>query len=144
MKEYLPASYRRDTVTASIEGNGFIVLAEDQEIAIEFINSLSPEHLEIFSKDYGRLLEQIKNVGAITVNGSSVLTDYYCGINHILPTNGQAKFRGGLSILDFVKVLRTVIAPNNYSEKTFSVVDELGRCEGLLNHVKSVSFKCKK
>jgi len=144
MKEYLPASYRRDIVTASIEGNGFIVLAEDQKIAIEFINRLSPEHLEIFAKDYGRLLEQIKNVGAITVNGSSVLTDYYCGINHILPTNGQAKFRGGLSILDFVKVLRTVIAPNNYSEKTFSVVYQLGTCEGLPNHVKSLSVKCKK
>ncbi|MBC7091441.1 MAG: histidinol dehydrogenase, partial [Nitrososphaeria archaeon] len=141
MKECLPLAYRKDTVTASIEGNGFIVLAEDEKIALEFINRLSPEHLEIFSKDYKRLLEEIENVGAITVNGSSVLTDYYCGINHILPTNGQAKFRGGLSCLDFVKVVRAVIAPDNYSEKTFSVVNQLGACEGLLNHVRSLNAK---
>ncbi|MGB9727660.1 MAG: histidinol dehydrogenase [Nitrososphaeria archaeon] len=141
MREYLPVAFRKDIVTVSIEGNGFIVLAEDEKIAVEFINRLSPEHLEIFSKDYKRLLEEIENVGAITVNGSSVLTDYYCGINHILPTNGQAKFRGGLSCLDFVKVVRAVIAPVNYSIKTFSVVNQLGACEGLLNHVKSLNAK---
>ncbi len=141
LPEYIMSAHRRDTVNFSIEDNGFLALVEGQDVAIDFINELAPEHLEIFSKDYGKILESIKNVGAIMVNGSSVLTDYYCGVNHILPTSGQAKYRGGLSCLDFAKLIKVVVASNRYSEKTFSVVEQLGESEGLLNHVNSIRHK---
>lgn len=141
LSKYISLSYRKNIVNSSIECNGFLVLAENQEAAADFINELAPEHLEIISKDYEKFLDSIKNVGAIMVNGSSVLTDYYCGVNHILPTYGQAKYRGGLSCLDFLKVVRAVIAPNEYSEKTFFVVNQLGTSEGLLNHVNSLKYR---
>ncbi|MEM2153748.1 MAG: histidinol dehydrogenase [Nitrososphaeria archaeon] len=143
LPEYIMSSYRRDIVSASIERNGFLALAEEQEVAIDFINELAPEHLEIFSKDYEKILVTVKNAGAIMVNGSSVLTDYYCGINHILPTGGHAKIRGGLSCLDFVKVMKVIVTLDRYSEKIFFVVKQLGESEGLLNHVKSLKYKMK-
>ncbi|MEM2741336.1 MAG: histidinol dehydrogenase [Nitrososphaeria archaeon] len=143
LPEYIMSSYRRDIVSASIERNGFLALAEEQEVAIDFINELAPEHFEIFSKDYEKILVTVKNAGAIMVNGSSVLTDYYCGINHILPTGGHAKIRGGLSCLDFVKVMKVIVTLDRYSEKIFFVVKQLGESEGLLNHVKSLKYKMK-
>ncbi|MEM0385477.1 MAG: histidinol dehydrogenase [Nitrososphaeria archaeon] len=143
LPEYIMSSYRRDIVSASIERNGFLALAEEQEVAIDFINELAPEHLEIFSKDYEKILVTVKNAGAIMVNGSSVLTDYYCGINHILPTGGHAKIRGGLSCLDFIKVMKVIVTLDRYSEKIFFVVKQLGESEGLLNHVKSLKYKMK-
>jgi len=138
LEEHVTSCYRSEVVRSSIEDNGFILLAEDEKAAVDFINEFSPEHLEIFSENFEHILESIKSVGAVTVNGSSVLTDYYSGINHILPTYGQAKRRGGLSCLDFLKIIRVAVAPKEYSEKIVSVVRELGECEGLPNHANSI------
>ncbi|MCX8188273.1 MAG: histidinol dehydrogenase [Nitrososphaeria archaeon] len=141
LPEYIMSAHRRNIVNLSIENNGFLALAENEEVAVDFINELAPEHLEIFSKDYEKILDSIKNVGAIMINGSSVVTDYYCGINHILPTSGQARYRGGLSCLDFVKIVKVIVASEKYSEKTHFVIEQLGKCEGLLNHVNSLMYR---
>ncbi|MEM0053661.1 MAG: histidinol dehydrogenase [Nitrososphaeria archaeon] len=141
LPDYINSSYRRDVVNSAIENNGFLALAEEEDVAIDFINELAPEHLEIFSKNYQKILDSINDAGAIVVNGSSVLTDYYCGINHILPTTGQAKYRGGLSCLDFVKVIKISVPSDRYSEKILFVVNQLGKSEGLLNHVNSLKHK---
>ncbi len=103
--EYLKTLSRADIIKKSLDQYGTILLAEDMEQAIQAVDAIAPEHLEIVTRDPFEKMMKVKNAGAIFIgeNSSEPLGDYYAGPNHVLPTNGTAKFFSPLSVDDFMK-----------------------------------------
>jgi histidinol dehydrogenase len=125
---------------SSIENNGAIVIVDAMEQAVEFSNSLAPEHLALHD---GALLGGIKHAGAVFLGPSSpeAAGDYASGPNHVLPTSGAARLRGGLSTVDFVKVISVQeLTPASLAGLT-PAITTLARAEGLEAHARSVEAR---
>jgi histidinol dehydrogenase len=131
---------RKEVVKQALEERSFIVVADSVKAAAEFVNKFCPEHLEVNARDYKSFVNLIDNVGVIIVNSPSALTDYYVGVNHVLPTNGYAKFRGGLSVLDYIKTIKVVVVSRLGIKRSLSTVKALAAAEGLINHARSVEY----
>jgi histidinol dehydrogenase len=124
----------------SIENNGAIVIVDAMERAIEFSNALAPEHLALHD---AALLGGIKHAGAVFLGPSSpeAAGDYASGPNHVLPTSGAARLRGGLSTVDFVKVVSVQeLSPASLAGLT-PAITTLARAEGLEAHARSVEAR---
>lgn len=127
----------------SIENYGHIYVAESMEQAIQAINSLAPEHLEVMTDEAVQVANQISHAGAIFIGrySSEPVGDYFAGTNHVLPTNSTARFASGLNVDDFIK--RTSIV--YYSEKTWAQnapkIARLARLEGLEGHARAVESR---
>lgn len=134
---------RQEIARASIENFGAIYVAEKMADAIEAVNSLAPEHLEIVTKNAEAVAEQIRHAGGIFIGrySSEPVGDYFAGTNHILPTNSTARFASGLNVDDFVKKSSIVF----YSEKTWAEnapkIARLARMEGLEGHARAVESR---
>ena len=96
---------REEIARGSIENFGCIYIAESLEQAVDAVNELAPEHLEIITKHPEELSKKIKHAGAIFIGrfSSEPVGDYFAGTNHVLPTNSTARFSSGLCVDDFVK-----------------------------------------
>ena len=103
--QFIAELSRKEIMTKSIENYGYILVAESMQDAIDAANDIASEHLEIMTKNPFEVMTKIQNAGAIFIGeySSEPLGDYFAGPNHILPTNGTAKFFGPLSVDDFVK-----------------------------------------
>jgi histidinol dehydrogenase len=124
----------------SIENNGAIVIVDAMERAVEFSNALAPEHLALHD---AALLGRIKHAGAVFLGPSSpeAAGDYASGPNHVLPTSGAARLRGGLSSADFVKVISVQeLSPSALAGLT-PAITTLARAEGLEAHARSVEVR---
>jgi len=124
----------------SIENNGAIVIVDAMEQAVEFSNALAPEHLALHDP---ALLGGIKHAGAVFLGPSSpeAAGDYASGPNHVLPTSGAARLRGGLSTVDFVKVISVQqLSPSALAALT-PAITTLARAEGLEAHARSVEAR---
>jgi histidinol dehydrogenase len=124
----------------SIENNGAIVIVDSMERAVEFSNELAPEHLALHDT---ALLGEIKHAGAVFLGPSSpeAAGDYASGPNHVLPTSGAARLRGGLSTVDFVKVISVQeLSPAALAGLT-PAITTLARAEGLEAHARSVEVR---
>src|SRR5580698_1100571 len=124
----------------SIENNGAIVIVDAMERAVDFSNALAPEHLALHDP---ALLGGIKHAGAVFLGPSSpeAAGDYASGPNHVLPTSGAARLRGGLSVMDFVKVISVQeLTPAALAGLT-SAIATLARAEGLEGHARSVEAR---
>lgn len=134
---------RQEVARASIEKFGVIYVAETLADAVEAINSLAPEHLEIVTTNAEALAEQIRHAGGIFIGrySSEPVGDYFAGTNHVLPTNSTARFASGLNVDDFVKKSSIVY----YSEKTWRdnapKIARLARMEGLEGHARAVESR---
>ncbi|KPN97885.1 histidinol dehydrogenase [Lysinibacillus sp. ZYM-1] len=134
---------RQEVARASIENFGVIYLAETVSDAVEAINSLAPEHLEIVTKNAEAIAEQIRHAGCIFMGrySSEPVGDYFAGTNHVLPTNSTARYASGLTVDDFVKKSSIVY----YSEKTWKdnapKIARLARMEGLEGHARAVESR---
>ncbi len=124
----------------SIETNGAIVVVETLERAVEISNALAPEHLALYD---GSLLAKIRHAGAVFVGASSpeAAGDYASGPNHVLPTSGAARLRGGLSAADFVKVIAVQELTPEGLEGLTPAISRLARAEGLEAHARSVEVR---
>ena len=124
----------------SIEINGAIVVVETLERAVEISNALAPEHLALHD---GSLLAKIRHAGAVFVGPSSpeAAGDYASGPNHVLPTSGAARLRGGLSAADFVKVIAVQELTSKGLEHLTPAITQLARAEGLEAHARSVEVR---
>jgi len=124
----------------SIETNGAIVVVETLERAVEISNALAPEHLALHDGD---LLAKIRHAGAVFVGPSSpeAAGDYASGPNHVLPTSGAARLRGGLSAADFVKVIAVQELTREGLERLTPAITQLARAEGLEAHARSVEIR---
>jgi histidinol dehydrogenase len=124
----------------SIETNGAIVVVNDLEQAVEISNTLAPEHLALHD---GSLLGKIRHAGAVFVGASSPESagDYASGPNHVLPTSGAARQRGGLSAADFVKVIAVQELSREALGKLTPTIATLARAEGLEAHARSAEVR---
>ncbi|MHA1917514.1 MAG: histidinol dehydrogenase [Candidatus Ranarchaeia archaeon] len=134
---------RKDRVNLAIENGGRIIHVPSIKEGIKIVNDFAPEHLEINTKDPMKILELIRNVGAIGIGEYSpvALTDYGIGINHVLPTSGYAKYRSGLSTRDFVKLISVTKGNKNSNSKFGPTVMELAKSEDLMLHYKSMRVR---
>ena len=124
----------------SIENNGAIVVLDTLEQAVEVSNALAPEHLALHDET---LLDKIRHAGAVFVGASSPESagDYASGPNHVLPTSGAARLRGGLSAADFVKVIAVQqLSPEGLAKLT-PAITALARAEGLEAHARSAEVR---
>ena len=130
---------RSSIIKESISKNGFIAVCKNQNEVIELANKIAPEHMELMVKNAKSLSKKITGAGLVLIgkNTPSAASDYILGTNHILPTNGFGRTRGGLSVLDFLK-LQTVVESSldylNYSEYDLETLTD---AEGLPNHYKA-------
>jgi histidinol dehydrogenase len=124
----------------SIDNNGAIVMVDSLEQAVEFSNALAPEHLALHEP---QLLPSIQNAGSVFLGPMSpeAAGDYASGPNHVLPTSGQARLRGGLSAADFVKVISVQELSRDTLANLTLAITTLARAEGLEAHARSVEIR---
>ncbi|MEK6733120.1 MAG: histidinol dehydrogenase [Candidatus Omnitrophota bacterium] len=124
---------------------GYIVLARNIEQAVEVINRIAPEHLEILIKRPNRILKKIQNAGAIFTGPYSpvCIGDYVAGPSHILPTGGTARFFSGLGVRSFLKSIHTISYSRKALEKEKVSIEKMTKIEGLEKHLESFKVRFK-
>ena len=124
----------------SIKNNGLIILVDNIDEAIKIANKKAPEHLELQVKNINDYVGKFKNYGSLFIGSfaAEVLGDYSSGLNHTLPTNTTARYTGGLSVKDFIKIQTTLRVKKNGLDQIGPVAENLGNMEGLDGHAKSV------
>ena len=146
VENYLKNLKRSKIASASWYNNGAIIIAKDIDEAIELVNFIAPEHLELIFKNAKQSIKKIKNAGAIFIgpNTPEAIGDYIAGPNHVLPTNGTAKFSSGLGVIDFYK--RTTIVDCN--KESLGIIGKhaitLAKAEGLEAHAMSIALRINK
>ena len=131
---------RSSIIKASISKNGFIAICKNQNEMIELANKIAPEHLELMVKNARSLSKKITGAGLVLIgkNTPSAASDYLLGTNHILPTNGFGRTRGGLSVLDFLKIQTVVESKKSRLRNISDSLKTLTDAEDLPNHYKAV------
>ena len=134
---------RRDTIEKSLENYGRIFVADTMDSAIEAANDIASEHMEILTKDPWMTMTRITNAGAIFLGeySSEPLGDYYAGPDHILPTNGTARFFSPLSVDDFIKKSSVICYSREALQPVYRKVVTFAEAEGLTAHANSVAVR---
>ncbi|MBQ4228048.1 MAG: histidinol dehydrogenase [Clostridia bacterium] len=134
---------RREIARASIDNNGKIIVARDLAEAMDVVNALAPEHLELCVDDPFALLGRVKHAGSVFLGRScpEALGDYMAGPNHTLPTLGTARFSSPLSVDDFIKKTQFTYYTPEALEKVAQDVASFARREGLTAHAKSALIR---
>lgn len=134
---------RTEIITASLENYGYIFIANDINEAVDTANEIASEHLEILTKNPLETMTKIKNAGAIFLGeySSEPLGDYFAGPNHILPTNGTAKFFSPLSVDDFVKKSSVVYYSREALAEVHKDIEQFAKSEGLYAHANSIAVR---
>lgn len=140
---YLPKLSRREIIEKSLENYGYILVASDLEEAIDVANEIASEHLEIVTKDPFNTMTKIKNAGAIFLGeySSEPLGDYFAGPNHVLPTNGTAKFFSPLSVDDFIKKSSIIMYSREALEHIHEDIETFAKAEKLTAHANSIHVR---
>ena len=134
---------RKEIIESSLSQYGYILIAKDLEEAIEVVNEIASEHLELMTKDPFQVMTKIKNAGAIFIGeySSEPLGDYFAGPNHVLPTNGTAKFFSPLSVDDFVKKSSILSFSKAALMPVGDKIVKFAESEGLFAHALSVKLR---
>jgi len=134
---------RTEIMEKSLENYGYILVADTMEEAIEAANDIASEHLEIMTKNPYEVMTKIKNAGAIFIGeySSEPLGDYFAGPNHILPTNGTARFFSPLSVDDFVKKTSIISYSKDALEKVHDQIEYFAAQEQLTAHANSIHVR---
>jgi histidinol dehydrogenase len=140
---FLQELSRTEIIQKSLDNYGYIILADSMDSAIDAANSIASEHLEILTKDPYNVMTKIKNAGAIFLGeySSEPLGDYYAGPNHILPTNGTAKFFSPLNVDDFMKKTSIISYSREALEKVHDDIELFAEKEGLTAHANSIHVR---
>ena len=140
---FLEELTRRPIIEKSLENYGYIFVADSMAEAYDAVNAIASEHLEIITKDPFESMTHIKNAGAIFLGqySSEPLGDYYAGPNHILPTNGTARFFSPLSVDDFIKKTSIISYSKNALESVHEDIELFARNEGLTAHANSIAVR---
>jgi histidinol dehydrogenase len=146
VEQQLASLPKRDIAARSIENNGVILLVNDSKEGIEVINRLAPEHLEIMLDSPLEYVGQIENAGAIFLGSYSAeaVGDYFAGPNHILPTNGTARFSSPLNVDDFLKKQSLIYYSKEALMASGNAIMTLARNEGLEGHARAIEIRMKK
>lgn len=137
---------RRDIAQASLDNNGAIVLVDSIEEGLDVVNRLAPEHLEVIVEEPMRYLGRIHNAGSIFLGPYSTesVGDYFAGPNHILPTNGTARFSSPLNVDDFVKKSSVIYYSKEALLKNGDSIMTLARAEGFEAHARAIQIRLEK
>ncbi|MBP5410584.1 MAG: histidinol dehydrogenase [Lachnospiraceae bacterium] len=140
MTQTLP---RKEVIEKSLDNYGRIFVADSMDSAIDAANDIASEHLEILTKDPWDTMTRIKNAGAIFLGeySSEPLGDYYAGPDHILPTNGTARFFSPLSVDDFIKKSSVICYTREALQPVYKKVVTFAEAEGLAAHANSVRVR---
>ena len=141
--EYLKVLTRADIIKKSLDNFGRILVAKSMDEAIMAVNEIAPEHLEIVTRDPFLLMTRIKNAGAIFIgeHSSEPLGDYFAGPNHVLPTNGTAKFFSALSVDDFIKKTSIIYSSREALAALHEDIENFAKAEGLTAHANSIHVR---
>ena len=133
----------RAIIEKSLENYGYIVVASDMNTAIEAVNEIGSEHLEILTANPFDTMTRVRNAGAIFLGeySSEPLGDYYAGPNHVLPTNGTAKFFSPLNVDDYVKKSSIISYSREALEKVHEDIELFAQKEGLTAHANSIHVR---
>jgi len=136
---------RKEIAQTAIQQYGAIYVTDTMERAVAAVNELAPEHLEIITSDPMSLLGQIRHAGAIFLGrfSSEPVGDYFAGTNHVLPTNGTARFSSGLSVDEFVKKSSIILYSEQALKNNYEKIAALARLEGLEAHARAVEERFK-
>ena len=145
LEKLIPVVERSEIVKQSISKNGFIAICKNQDEVINFANKIAPEHMELMVKNAKTLSKRITGPGLILIgnNTPSSASDYLLGTKHILPTSGFGRTRGGLSVLDFLKLKTVVETKKTILSEISDDLKTLTDAEGLPNHYKAVERRLK-
>jgi histidinol dehydrogenase len=134
---------RHDIAAASIRDYGRIVVCGNMAEAVEAINELAPEHLEIVTKDALEIMAKIRHAGAIFIGrfSSEPVGDYFAGPNHVLPTNGTARFSSPLNVDDFQKKSSIIMYSETAFRKNAEKIAAFARMEGLEGHARAIESR---
>ena len=140
---FLKVLSRREIIEKSVENYGYILVVDSMEQAVEAANAIAPEHLEIVTANPFALMTKIRNAGAIFLGeySSEPLGDYYAGPNHILPTNGTARFFSPLSVDDFVKKSSIIYYSREALAAAHVDIEAFAEAEGLTAHANSIKVR---
>lgn len=140
---FLKELSRSEIIAKSLENFGYILIAEDMEQAIETANAVASEHLEIVTANPFDVMTKIKNAGAIFIGeySSEPLGDYFAGPNHVLPTNGTAKFFSPLSVDDFIKKSSIIYYSKEALEPIHEDIIAFAQAERLTAHANSIKVR---
>lgn len=138
--ELLP---RRDIASASVDSYGAVIVTESLSEGIEVINRLAPEHLEIMTEEPMAIVGRIENAGAIFLGpySSEPVGDYFAGPNHIIPTNGTARFASPVDLDDFIKKSSLIYYSKEALLRDGEQIMELARREGLEGHARAIQIR---
>ena len=134
---------RRDEIEATLRNSGYSVLCSSVEQALEVVNEIAPEHLELIVQNPEALVPQVRNAGAVFCGpwAPASVGDYAAGPNHVLPTDGTARFAGALGVRDFLKSMHVVSAGPDGLQSLAPHVIALAEAEGLTAHAESVRLR---
>ena len=137
---------RTSIAKKSLLNNGILIHINSDKKIIDVVNKIAPEHLELNIKNYKSFIPRIKNAGSICLGKYAVMamTDYNIGSNHILPTNGSAKFSSGISVNEFYKRISYINISKKGIEKLGPSVITLANYEGLAGHAQSVKKRIRR
>ena len=140
---FLKELSRSEIIRKSLDQYGYILVADSMEEAIEVANDIASEHLEIQTKDPYDVMMKIRNAGAIFIGeySSEPLGDYFAGPNHVLPTNGTARFFSPLSVDDFIKKSSIIAYSRNALEAVHKEIEQFAEAEQLTAHANSVRVR---
>ena len=134
---------RKEIICKSLENYGYIFVAENMEQAIDAVNEIASEHLEILTKSPYEVMTKVKNAGAIFLGeySSEPLGDYFAGPNHILPTNGTARFFSPLNVDDFLKKTSIISYSKDALQAVHKEIELFAEKEGLTAHANSIKVR---
>lgn len=134
---------RNEIIQKSLDNYGYILVADNMDDAIDAVNEIASEHMEIVTKDPFTVMTRIRNAGAIFIGeySSEPLGDYFAGPNHVLPTNGTAKFFSALSVDDFIKKSSIISYSREALEKVHTDIEQFAQCEQLTAHANSIKVR---
>lgn len=134
---------RKEIIRKSLDNYGYILVAENLQDAIDAVNEIASEHLEILTKNPFEVMTRIKNAGAIFLGeySSEPLGDYFAGPNHILPTNGTAKFFSPVNVDDFIKKSSIISYSREALEAVHKEIEQFAESEGLTAHANSIRVR---
>ena len=140
---FLKKLSRSEIIKKSLEDYGYILIANDMDEVISVANDIASEHLEIVTKDPFNTMTKIKNAGAIFLGeySSEPLGDYFAGPNHVLPTNGTAKFFSPLSVDDFIKKSSIIMYSREALEQIHEDIETFANAEQLTAHANSIHVR---
>lgn len=140
---FLETLSRREIIEKSLENYGYILVADNMEDAIATANEIASEHLEIVTRNPFEVMTKIRNAGAIFLGeySSEPLGDYFAGPNHVLPTNGTAKFFSPLGVDDFIKKSSIISYSREALEPVYKDIVQFAECEKLTAHANSIRVR---